>query len=70
VTRALYTRPEVAGAPPEDPRTGLAAGWLAMLPLLCACEWGRAATGGARRNFGASATESILLHGCGDLRDG
>jgi hypothetical protein len=52
VTRALYTRPEVAGAPPEDPRTGLAAGWLAMLPLLCVYEWGLAATGGTHRNVG------------------
>lgn len=52
MTRALYSRPDAAGEPGEDPRTGLAAGWLAMLPLLAAYEWGLAATGGARRNVG------------------
>lgn len=50
--RALYTRPGDPGEPAEDPRTGLAAGWLAMLPLLAAYEWGLAVTGGTRRNVG------------------
>ena len=48
--RALYTHPERDGAPLEDARTGLAAGFLAMVPLLVAYEWGLAVTGGARRN--------------------
>lgn len=52
MTRALYTHPERAGEAAEDPRTGVAAGFLAMLPLLVAYEWGLAATGGARRNVG------------------
>lgn len=50
--RALYTHPERDGAAVEDARTGLAAGFLAMLPLLLAYEWGLALTGGARRNVG------------------
>jgi hypothetical protein len=52
VTRALYSQPERGGAAPEDARTGLAAGFLAMVPLLAVYEWGLAATGGARRNVG------------------
>lgn len=52
MTRALYTRPEGAGLSGEDPRTGLAAGLLAMLPLLAAYEWGLSATGAVRHNVG------------------
>lgn len=50
--RGLYTQADDHAAPADDPLTGVAAGYLAMLPLLAAYEWGLAATGGARRNVG------------------
>ncbi|HVS19639.1 MAG TPA: CPBP family glutamic-type intramembrane protease [Planctomycetota bacterium] len=50
--RGLYSQADADAAPGDEPLTGVAAGFLAMLPLLAAYEWGQDATGGARRNVG------------------